>query len=267
VEILAAGEIHCHSCGARSSAIRGTALDNLPGPITTSLAALWHLFETRATPAVLARTLGVSDPRFLWPWLDEVRRVMDHAESVPLRGVVEVATIPVEVSAVDERGRAYGAHVMVAIAAELRDRDLGHVRVQRLTRVDQVAMTRFVRRTIAPGSAVRTGSWRGYQRLRTLGYRHHACYGADENCEGNLYLAERLASLLRLWLWSVSGLQEHDLDHHLADFSYRWGCQVRMHVVPSSDPRIPGRTGMMFRDFLQCALACGSDARTSARSA
>jgi len=78
------------------------------------------------------------------------------------------------------------------------------VRLRRLAHVDSRAMLDFVTATVAPGTAIRTGSWPGYAALGAAGYRHEPSTRPSDGTghERTLPMPAR-ADLLRLWIWST----------------------------------------------------------------
>jgi hypothetical protein len=246
------GLYRCDQCATVSSATTGTRLDRSRYTLRTWFRALWEVFasESATDPVALARVLAGTEVPLarvedsIWPLLTALGELMAASSAEPLRGLVEVSKVPVAIGPGAGGERTSARHVMVAVATELRDREAGALRLSRLSVVDGVALTDFVRRVVARGSSVRTSPWRGYAGLRTHGYGHLVEPGIDEDLEGCTPHAQQLASLLRLWLYSSGGVQLERLDYYLSEFVFRYNEQTSA---------APTDRGAMFRRVLRVA--------------
>lgn len=222
------GLLRCLGCGFVCSATTGTVLDVSPLPVVAWLRALWALLsrETGAKPSELRSLFPSASEHLVLDWLDTLQATFDRVWDTPLQGLVEVAKVPVEVIA-KRHGRTHGRHAMVGIAVEaLRDDELGGVRVCRLPRIDPNTMLNFVRRAVRPSSTVRTCNWHGYAKLRHHGYGHMVSRRPPAE-EPSMEVAQQVASLLRLWLWSSRAMDLERLDYYLAEFNFRYNARLR----------------------------------------
>ncbi len=232
-ETSGGGLVRCALCGEVSTPTTGTMLERSPLPLRTWLRALFELVSTESGADMrrLRGVLGTTRPELVVSWLQALRDVFDKVWREPLRGLVEVAKVPIEVMARSERGRPHMRHAMVAVAVEVRGGDeLGGVRVRSLPRVEPSAMQSFVRASVADGSAVRTSHWHGYQRLSKLGYEHVVAPNPPGD-ERAMRVVGQVASILRLWLFGTPAVELDRLDYYLAEFTFRY--DARLQLSPS----------------------------------
>jgi hypothetical protein len=202
-----------------SSPTTGTALEHGDIPLPRVLAAIWWLarHESGADPEGVAHALG-SSTEAAWRWLRSLRDVYRVMWRDQLRGVIELAKVPLEIGS---------GHCIVGVAAEMRGR--GRVRIARLERVDGRAMMQFAATAIARGSCVHTTRWEGYRLLRARGFGHITKLGEDD---GDMSHAAQLASIARLWLRGTSHAGSEQLDYYLDELNFR--LDARVHH-PASD--------------------------------
>jgi hypothetical protein len=61
---------------------------------------------------------------------------------------------------------------LVAVAAEVRDREMGRIRLQRIPDASGESLVGFVREAVEQGAIVRTDGWTAYPGLARAGYTH-----------------------------------------------------------------------------------------------
>ena len=145
--------------------------------------------------------------------LHKLRRAMVRPDRDQLSGVVELDEVFI---GNETRGKAGGAkdHTAAMVAVEsLPDRKLGRVRME-VSPPGSFALVDFAKRTIAPGSTIRTGGARHLRALSDLGYQHEYFVGltATQPAHLNLPGVHLVASLLKRWLTGTlpyAASQEH----------------------------------------------------------
>ena len=97
---------------------------------------------------------------------------------------------------------------------------------------------------IEVGSQVRTDDWRGYSGLDRLGYRRQIVRSSAEVGENLLPLANRVASLLKLWLLGThqGAVSAEHLDFYLDEYTFRF------------NRRTSGSRGLLFLRLIQQAV-------------
>lgn len=75
-----------------------------------------------------------------------------------------------------------------------------------------------------PRNEVRTDSWSGYSKLKSVGYHHEVIRQSADVSENLLPLANRVASLLKRWsLGTHQGApRASHLDYYLDEFVFRF---------------------------------------------
>ena len=97
--------------------------------------------------------------------------------------------------------RHLGKKALVVIAAEVRGRAIGRIRMQRVADASAASLLTFVQHAVQPGSVVITDGLQSYRRLPKRGYRHdrRVLLGRGESAEAVLPRVHRVASLLKRW--------------------------------------------------------------------
>ena len=84
--------------------------------------------------------------------------------------------------------RHLGKKALVVIAAEVRGRTIGRIRMQQVAASSTGSLLSFVQQAIQPGSVVITDGLQSCRVLRTLGYRHdrRVVLGSGESADAVL---------------------------------------------------------------------------------
>jgi len=219
----------CKSCEHQASVTAGTVLHR------THLALpLWfwaaYLVATH-TPGIsalqLQRQLGLSRYETAWGMLQRLRRGMVRPEQDPIGWMVEVDEC--FIGGVEEgRGAARktdSKKAIVIAAVEVRGRGSGRVRLAQLKNLSASSLTRFVERTVRPGSIVKTDGWKGYVGLgKHEEYNHQpVVQGQGKNAAKILPRVHRVFSNLKTWLNGTHhGVSKRHLPHYLDEFVFRF---------------------------------------------
>ena len=115
---------------------------------------------------------------------------------------------------------------IVAIAAEVRGRGTGRIRMSRVEDVAARSLIPFVQTTVAPGATVRTDGWSAYSGLANQGYDHQPRSISASGDPAHIVMprVHRVAALLdRWWLGIHHGAIDADhLDYYLDEFTFRF---------------------------------------------
>lgn len=178
--------------------------------------------------------------------LHKLRRAMVRPSRELLSGRVEVDETLVG-------GRKKGAHsrhekTMVSIAAEIRSKGTGRIRLRRIPDDREASIKAFVQSVIAPGSELVTDGAHAYKALIPYGYLHDrtVMLGKDEKALARaLPRVHRIASLLKRWLLGVhqGRPSPSQLDHYLEEFAFRFNRRSS-----------PKRGMLFFRLLQQCVV-------------
>jgi hypothetical protein len=119
---------------------------------------MWWLTSQKygANAMGLQRVLGLGSYRTAWTWLHKLRRAMVRPERDRLSGKVEVDET--FVGGVEAGGgrRHVGRKALVAIAAEVRDRAIGRIRMRRIRDCSADSLRPFVQEAVLPSGVVVT---------------------------------------------------------------------------------------------------------------
>ena len=225
----------CAGCGHQTSATAGTVFHDTRLPLTVWFRAMWWVTsqKTGASALGLQKILGLGSYRTAWTCLHKLRRAMVRPGREPLAGEVEVDET--FVGGVEPGGgrRHIGKKALVAVAAEVRGRAMGRIRLRRVRDSSADSLLTFVREVVAPGSLVITDGLSTYHGLPSLGYRHEkrVIHGDPENVETPLPRVHRVASLLKRWLLGThqGGVSREHLDDYLNEFTFRFNRRSSRH--------------------------------------
>ena len=197
----------------------------------------------------LQRVLGLGSYRTAWTWLHKLRRAMVRPGRDRVSAEVEVdETI---VGGVEPGGgrRHLGKKALVVIAAEVRGRAIGRIRMRRVADASADSLVTFVQHAVEPGAVVITDGLQSYRGLAKLGYRHdrRVVLGSRETADPVLPRIHRVASLLKRWLLGThqGGVSREHLDYYLDEFTFRFNRRTSRH------------RGKLFYRLLEQAVAVG----------
>lgn len=174
----------------------------------------------------LQRELGFSRYETAWTWLHKLRRAMVRPGRDRLSGLVEIDETYVGGDAEGPRGRGALKKSIVVIAAEEKPEGIGRVRMRRIPDASGKSLLAFIQDVVATGATIRTDGWKGYARLRKIGYEHDIVNLSrrEEMADELLAHVHRVASLLKRWLLGThQGTVGHKhLDYYLDEFTFRF---------------------------------------------
>lgn len=211
-------------------------------------AGWWVTNQKPGVSAVgLQRALGLGNYQTAWTWLHKLRRAMVRPGRDQLSGEVEVDET--FVGGVEEGGgrRHVGKKALVAVAAEIRGRAIGRVRLRCVRDSSASGLVPFVRRAIVAGAVVVTDGLPSYLGLTDAGYVHRRVVvrGSGRKADALLPRVHRVAALLKRWLLGThqGAVSRDHLDYYLDEFTFRF------------NRRTSRSRGKLFYRLLQQAVA------------
>ena len=225
----------CAACGHQASPTAGTIFQDTRTPLMLWFRAIWWVTSQKngASALGLQRVLGLGSYRTAWTWLHKLRRAMIRPGRDRLSDGVEVDET--FVGGLDPGGgrRHIGKKALVVVAAEIRGRAIGRIRLRRVPDSSGGSLLPFIQDAIAPGALIVTDGLQTYRGLPDLGYRHdrRVLLGSGESAEAVLPRVHRVASLLKRWLLgthqgAVSGAH---LDYYLDEYAFRFNRRTARH--------------------------------------
>jgi len=218
----------CQSCRRRYNITAGTVFQDTHKPLSMWFRAMWWITSQKnGTSALgLQRVLGIGSYKTAWTWLHKLRVAMVRPGRDKLKGTVEVdeAFIGGKQSG-SKRGRGTDNKVLVAIAVETDGKKIGRVRFGVIPDASAESLESFIENTVEKDSTIITDGWRGYSRVKELGYGHivsekkNTC--ADDQMLPNAHL---VISLLKRWIMGTlqGSLSEQHMEYYLDEYTFRF---------------------------------------------
>jgi len=229
----------------------GTIFQDSHLPLRLWFRAMWYVTNQKSGVSALGlqRALGLGSYETAWRCLQKLRRAMVRPGREPLTKDVEVDELYVGGVEPTRRGGRQRSQIkaLVAVAAEVRDRGMGRIRLQRIPDASGESLVGFVRAVVSPGAIVRTDGWTAYPGLTRAGYTHRprVISGSGHTASTLLPRVHRVAALLKRWLLGThQGRVSHThLDDYLNEFTFRFNRRLSRH------------RGKLFYRLLQQAVA------------
>jgi len=210
--------------------------------------AIWWVTnqKTGMSAVGLQRALELGSYRTAWMMLHKLRRAMVRPGRECLSGEVEVDDTYVGGVEPGVHGRETLTKAIVVIAAEIKERGMGRIRLQHVPDVSARSLASFVEAAIEPGAIVHTDGWEGYDPLKARGYRHRVRVAPDRAAAARLLpRVHRVASLLKRWLLGThqGRVELKHLQRYLDEYAFRFNRRTSRH------------RGMLFFRVLEYAVA------------
>ena len=224
----------CGACESAVSVTAGTIFQDTRKPLKLWFQAMWWVVgQKNGVSAVgLNHVLGIGSEKTAWTWLHKLRRAMVRPGREPLTGEVEVDET--FVGGVEKGGgrRHLGNKAMVVIAAEIRGKGIGRIRLKRIADGSSDSLTTFVREAVEKGSVVVSDGLQSYRSLPEHGY-HHRRRIVEGRTKASTLLprVHRVASLLKRWLLGThqGAVSREHLDSYLDEFAFRFNRRTSQH--------------------------------------
>lgn len=225
----------CGACESAVSVTAGTIFQDTRKPLRLWFQAMWWVVGQKngASAVGLNRVLGIGSDKTAWTWLHKLRRAMVRPGREPLTGEVEVDET--FVGGVEKGGgrRHLGNKAMVVIAAEIRGKGIGRIRMKRIADGSSDSLTTFVREAVERGGVVVSDGLQSYRSLPEHGYRHtrRLVEGRTKEASTLLPRVHRVASLLKRWLLGThqGAVSREHLDSYLDEFAFRFNRRTSQH--------------------------------------
>lgn len=226
--LMERGLFLCRKCKRQTSITAGTLFHGSHKPLRTWFLAMWFVTSQKhgASALGLQRVLGLGSYNTAWNWLHKLRRAMVRRGRDQLSGAIEVDETYVGGIGTKVRGRGAKRKTIVAIAAEVRGRGPGRIRMAKVPDLSAPSLRGFVRDNVQKGAQLRTDAWSGYNGIEVMGYKHIVINISDSGDPAHVVLprVHRVASLLdRWWLGIHQGaIRPSHLDYYLDEFTFRF---------------------------------------------
>jgi len=247
--VTARGYFHCRRCEAEISVTAGTLFERTRRPLRDWLLAIWFVTSQKNGVSALGlqHVMGLGSYQTAWTWMHKMRRAMVRPGRDKLTEAVEVDETHVGGREEDVHGREIEDKAIVVIAAEIRGRKTGRIRLRRVEDLSGDSLIPFVQEAVEPGSLVQTDGWPGYRGLEEFGYSHTVKNIKRSRAYAHEVLphTHRVASLLKRRLAGThqGGVQTHHLDYYLDEFTFRF------------NRRTSRSRGLLFYRLMQQAVA------------
>lgn len=222
------GHLRCKKCQRQTSVTAGTVFEGTRKPLRVWLQTMWYVTTQKHGISALGiqRVLGFGSYQTAWAWLHKLRRSMVRPGRDRLCGEVEVDETYVGGVEAGVSGRETETKSIVMIAAEVRGRLIGRIRMARVEDVSAESLVPFVQLTVQEGSMVRTDGWRSYDGLKKAGYDHRPkpISGSGDPAHVVMPRVHRVAALLDRWWLGIyqGGISARHLDYYLDEFTFRF---------------------------------------------
>lgn len=172
--LMGRGLFLCRKCKRQTSITAGTLFHRSHKPLRTWFLAIWFVTSQKhgASALGLKRVLGLGSYNTAWTWLHKLRHGMVRPGRDRLIGDVEIDETYVGGKGTKVRGRGARRKTIVAIAAEVRGRGPGRMRMAKIPDLSAPSLRHFVRNNVQRGAKLRTDAWSGYKGIEVMGYEH-----------------------------------------------------------------------------------------------
>jgi len=218
----------CRQCKRQTSVTAGTLFHRTHKPLRTWFLAIWFVTSQKygASALGLQRVLGLGSYHTAWNWLHKLRSAMVRPGRQQLTGSVEVDETYVGGIGKITRGRGAKRKTMVAIAAEIRGRGPGRIRMSIIPDVSSASLHEFVITHVVAGAKIHTDGWTGYNGLNKLGYEHIVTNISASGDPAHVVMprVHLVASLLARWWLGIhqGAIRRSYLSYYLDEFTFRF---------------------------------------------
>jgi transposase-like protein len=250
LSLMKRGLFLCRQCKRQTSVTAGTLFHKTHKPLRTWFLAMWFVTSQKhgASALGLKRVLGLGSYNTAWEWFHKLRRGMVRPGRDKLQGPVEVDESYIGGVGTHVRGRGAAGKAIVVIAAEVRGKGTGRIRMAVVPDVSAESLHKFILDNVLAGSEVRTDGWNGYNGLNGYGYLHKAINIAASGDPAHVVMprVHRVASLFsRMWLGTHQGaIRPSHLSYYLDEYTFRF------------NRRNSKARGLLFYRLMEQAVAC-----------
>ena len=248
--LMGRGLFLCRECKWQTSVTAGTLFHGTHKPLRTWFLAMWFVTSQKhgASALGLQRILGLNSYNTAWIWLHKLRRAMVRRGRDQLTGAIEVDETYIGGHGDKVRGRGAKRKSIVAIAAEVRGRGTGRIRMSVIPDVSSDSLHKFVLNNVQRGADVMTDGWTGYKGIETLGYSHVVRNISTNENPVHVVMprVHHVASLLSRWWLGIhqGAVRPSHLDDYLDEFTFRF------------NRRASKARGLLFYRLIEQAVDC-----------
>ena len=219
--------IVCRSCRRKQNLTAGTIFQDTHKPLTMWFRAMWWITSQKnGTSALgLQRVLGIGSYKTAWTWLHKLRVAMVRPGREKLKGTIEVDEAFIGGKQTGKnRGRGTENKVLVAIAVEIDEKKIGRVRFGIIPDASAESLEGFIENSIEKDSTIITDGWRGYSRIKELGYCHKVTVKKADDNDQMLPHAHLVISLLKRWIMGTlqGSLSDQHMEYYLDEYTFRF---------------------------------------------
>lgn len=224
----ARGQLRCGGCDRQTSPTAGTIFEGTRKPLRLWFQAMWYVTNQKHGVSALGvqRILGLGSYQTAWTWLHKLRRAMVRPGRDLLEGDVEVDETYVGGHETGVIGRKTKKKSIVAIAAEIRGRGTGRIRMACVRDLSAESLVPFVQTSVCPGATVRTDGWRAYNGLTRVSFEHLPKNISASGDPAHIVMprVHRVAALLDRWWLGIhhGAIRSSQLDYYLDEFTFRF---------------------------------------------
>lgn len=250
LSLMNRGLFLCRQCKRQTSVTAGTLFHKTHKPLRTWFLAMWFVTSQKhgASALGLKRVLGLESYNTAWEWFHKLRRGMVRPGRDKLQGPVEVDESYIGGVGTHVRGRGAAGKAIVVIAAEVRGKGTGRIRMAVVPDVSAESLHKFILDNVFAGSEVRTDGWNGYNGLNGYGYLHKVINIAASGDSAHVVMprVHRVASLFsRMWLGTHQGaIRPSHQAYYLDEYTFRF------------NRRNSKARGLLFYRLMEQAIAC-----------
>jgi transposase-like protein/Zn ribbon nucleic-acid-binding protein len=238
----------CIKCSHQTSVIAGTVFQDTRKPLKTWFIAIWWVTTQKngASAKGLQQVRGLKSYQTAWTWLHKIRKAMVNPQREKLSGDIELDEMYFGGSKDKKQGRGGENQISIAIAVELRGKQLGRVRMNVINDASSNSLHTFICKNIEPGSKVITDAWNGYNGIENKGFireiHKQTIASHDDEMLPHVHM---IASLLKRWLLGThqGAISEKHFQSYLDEYVFRF------------NRRKAAKRGLLFYKLLECALA------------
>lgn len=226
--ITSRGLLYCRICKGQTSTTVGTIFEGTRKPLRSWFHAMWLVTSQKngASAMNIKRVLGFGSYQTAWAWLHKMRRAMVRPGRERLNVAVEIDESYIGGPEEGHFGRGSEKKSLVVIAAEIRGRGPGRIRLQRIDNASSESLLSFTKGAVEPGSRIQTDGWSGYSGLGKLGFNHQIINikQSGQKAHDMLPRVHLVATHLKRWLEGTlqGGVQKRQLDYYLDEFTFRF---------------------------------------------
>ena len=248
--LMGRGHFLCRKCKRQTSVTAGTLFHGSREPLRTWFLAIWFVTSRNhgVSALELKRILGLGSYNTAWNWLHKLRHAMVRPEKDQLSGEIEVGETYLGGIGTKAVGRDVKPSTIIAIAAEVRGRGMGRIRLGKIPDLSATSLQGFIKDNLQRGSELKTTDWPGYNGLEVIGYQHRRINVANSEDPAYLFMPRlhKVASLLDRWWLGIhqSAIRPSHLDYYLDEFTFRF------------NRRTSKAGGLLFYRLMEQAVDC-----------